>query len=161
MTKTLIFWKFAYKKKFGFFGKNRASSLFYIYNRLTCCKKSEKSNDGKYENFCHRRREERGETEAILKDQKCWSNKSKFGDALLPLSSDQISKLKFIHGNRLHLGEWVLEILHLHAETVQWRLAYPKITRFENSIILLKIDLKWLKNQWRWFLLTIVSIEKL
>ena len=37
-----------------FFFKNRASSLFYIWNRLTCCKKSEKSNDGKYENFCHR-----------------------------------------------------------------------------------------------------------
>ena len=46
-----IFWKIAYKKKIRFFGENRASSLFYIYKRLTCCKKSEKSNDGKYENF--------------------------------------------------------------------------------------------------------------
>ena len=35
-----------------FFFKNRASSLFYIWNRLTCCKKSEKTNGGKYENFC-------------------------------------------------------------------------------------------------------------
>ena len=51
MAKNLIFRKIAYKKNFGFFGENRASSLFYIYNRLTCCKKSEKSNDGKYENF--------------------------------------------------------------------------------------------------------------
>ena len=49
-----IFWKIAYKKKLRFFGENRASSLFYIYNRLTCCKKSEKSNDGKYDNFCYR-----------------------------------------------------------------------------------------------------------
>ena len=36
-----------------FFYKNRASSLFYIYWRLTSCKKSEKSNGGKYENFCY------------------------------------------------------------------------------------------------------------
>ena len=42
-----IFWKIAYKKNLRFFGENRASSLFYIYNRLTCCKKSEKSNDRK------------------------------------------------------------------------------------------------------------------
>ena len=34
-----------------FFYKNRASSLFYIHWRLTSCKKSEKSNGGKYENF--------------------------------------------------------------------------------------------------------------
>ena len=44
-------------------------------------------------------------------------NKSKFGDALLPLSRDQISKLKFISGNGLHLGGRVLKILHLHAKT--------------------------------------------
>ena len=31
----LIFRKFAYKKKSGFFGENRTSSVFYIYNRLT------------------------------------------------------------------------------------------------------------------------------
>ena len=36
---------------FGFFGENRASSLFYTYIRLTCCIKSEKSNDGNYDNF--------------------------------------------------------------------------------------------------------------
>ena len=88
-------------------------------------------------------------------------NKSKLGDALLPLSRDQISKLKFIYGNGLHLHGRVLEILHLHAKTEQWRMANPKITRFENGIILLKIDLKWLKNRWRWFFPTIVSIEKL
>ena len=70
MAKNLIFRKIAYKKNFGFFGENRASSLFYIYNRLTCCKKSEKSNDRKYDNFCDGgERERRGETEAILKDQ--------------------------------------------------------------------------------------------
>jgi len=34
--------------------ENRASSLFYIYQRLTSCKKSEKSNGGKLENFALR-----------------------------------------------------------------------------------------------------------
>ena len=34
-----------------FIFENRASSLFYIYQSLTSCKKSEKSNGGKYENF--------------------------------------------------------------------------------------------------------------
>ena len=48
-------------------------------------------------------------------------NKSKFGVALLPLSRDQISKLKFIYGNGLHLHGRVLEILHLHAKTEQWK----------------------------------------
>ena len=38
-----------------FFLRNRASSLFYIYQSLTSCKKSEKSNGGKYENFWERR----------------------------------------------------------------------------------------------------------
>ena len=62
---------------FGFFGENRASSLFYTYNRLTCCKKSEKSNDGKYENFCHRG--ERGERDGSnFKGPKCWSNNLSF-----------------------------------------------------------------------------------
>ena len=80
--------------------------------------------------------------------------KSKFGDTLLPLSRDKISKLKTFHGNRLHLGGRVLEILHLDAETEPWRLADPKITRFENRIILPKIDLKWLKNGRGWIFLT-------
>ena len=53
MAKNLIFQKIAYKKNFGFFGENRASSLFYTWNRLTCCKKAKKSYGGKYENFCH------------------------------------------------------------------------------------------------------------
>ena len=52
MAKNLVFRKIAYKKNFGFFGGNPASSLFYTWNRLTCCRKSEKSNDRKYENFC-------------------------------------------------------------------------------------------------------------
>ena len=71
MAKNLIFRKIAYKKNFGFFGENRASSLFYIYNRLTCCKKSEKSNDGKYDNFCDGRTDGQKDrlTEANLKDQ--------------------------------------------------------------------------------------------
>ena len=43
-----------YKKKLRFFGENRASSLFYIYDGLTSCEFSEKSNDGKYENFLSR-----------------------------------------------------------------------------------------------------------
>ena len=32
--------------------RQKSGSLPYIYNRLTCCKKSEKSDDWKYENFC-------------------------------------------------------------------------------------------------------------
>ena len=56
-----------------FFFKNRASSLFYIWNRLTCCKKSEKTNGGKYENFCltdgQTDRLTDRLTEGILKDQ--------------------------------------------------------------------------------------------
>ena len=51
MAKDLIFRKVAYKKNSRFSGENRASSLFHTYNRPTCCKKSEKINDGKYENF--------------------------------------------------------------------------------------------------------------
>ena len=43
--------------------------------------------------------------------------KSKFGDTLLPLSRDKISKLETFHGNGLHLGLKVLEIHHLDAET--------------------------------------------
>ena len=46
-----IFRKIAYKKKSRVFLENRASSLFYIYIGLTSCNVSEKSNDGKYENF--------------------------------------------------------------------------------------------------------------
>ena len=46
-----IFWKIAYKKNLRVFLENRASSLFYIYNGLTSCNVSEKTNDGKYENF--------------------------------------------------------------------------------------------------------------
>ena len=36
-----------------FFFENRASSLCLVYWRLTWCKKLEKTNDGKYENFCY------------------------------------------------------------------------------------------------------------
>ena len=62
--------------------------------------------------------ERRGErTEAILKDQSVGPKKSKFGDTLLPLSRDKISKLETFHGNGLRLGGRVLEILHLDAET--------------------------------------------
>ena len=35
-----------------FFFKNRASSLLFTCNRLTCCKKAKKSYGRKYENFC-------------------------------------------------------------------------------------------------------------
>ena len=84
-----------------------------------------------------------------------------WGDALLPLSWVEISKLKTFHGNSLHLGGRVLEILHLDAKTKPWRYTDPQKTGFENRIILLKIELKWLKNRWRWFFPTIVSIEKL
>ena len=47
----LIFWKIAYKKNLIVFLENRALSLFNIYNGLTSCEISEKSDDGKYENF--------------------------------------------------------------------------------------------------------------
>ena len=51
-SKNLIFGhKRAQNFFFGFFGENPASSLFYTWNRLTCCKKAEKSNGRKYENF--------------------------------------------------------------------------------------------------------------
>ena len=46
-----IFWKIAYKKNLRVFLENRASSLFYIYNGLTSCNVSEKTNDWNYENF--------------------------------------------------------------------------------------------------------------
>ena len=42
-------------KNLRFFGEKSASSLFHTWNRLTCCKKAEKSKDRKYENFCDRR----------------------------------------------------------------------------------------------------------
>ena len=53
-----------------FFFQNRASSLFYLRYRLSCCKKSEKTNGGKYENFCYRRTEGRteGQTELVTED---------------------------------------------------------------------------------------------
>ena len=38
-----------------FFFKNLKTSLFYTYFRLSWCKKSEKTNGRKYENFCYRR----------------------------------------------------------------------------------------------------------
>ena len=80
---------------------------------------------------------------------------------LIPLSRAKISELENLCGNGLHLSKRVLEILHLNAETEPWMLADPKITQFENRIILLKIDPKWLINEWRRFLPTMVSIEKL
>ena len=101
MAKNLIFQKIAYKKNFGFFGENRASSLFYTWNRLTCCKKSEKSNDRKYENFCHRgreRREERREereTEAILKDQSVGPKKMS-GKPKIASSHEQDHKVTYV-----------------------------------------------------------------
>jgi len=44
-----------------------------------------------------------------------------WGDALLPLLWVEISKLKTFHGDSLHLGGRVLEILHLDAKTEPWR----------------------------------------
>ena len=58
MSKTSFFGYFGpFLPKYGKMGvllKNRASSLFFIYWPPTLCKKSEKTNGGKYENFCHR-----------------------------------------------------------------------------------------------------------
>ena len=61
-----------------FFFSNRASSLFYIWYRLTCCKKSEKTNGGKYDNFCDRQTDgltDRQTDGGKFKGPKCWSKK--------------------------------------------------------------------------------------
>ena len=81
-----------------------------------------------------------------------WKNRN-LGDAYLSLSRAEIFKLKFFHGNGLHLGGRVLEILHLEAKIKPCRFSYPKITGFENRMILLKIDLKWPQNGRRWVFL--------
>ena len=81
------------------------------------------------------------------------AKKWKFGDAYLSLSRAEIFKLKFFHGYGLHWGGRVLGILHLEAKIKPCRFSYPKITRFENGIILLKIYLNWPQNGWRWFFL--------
>ena len=57
-----------------------------------------------------------------------------------------ISKSKSFHGKRLHLGASAAEISQLGIQIEQSRLAYPKITRFENCKIWLKIDPKQAKN---------------
>ena len=49
--------KAKYFRETFFFHKKWATSLVYIHWKLTSCKRSEKSNDGKYENFCHRHRD--------------------------------------------------------------------------------------------------------
>ena len=46
-------------KKIGFFGENRALSLFYTWNRLTFCKKSEKLMAGSMRTFVTYRRTDR------------------------------------------------------------------------------------------------------
>ena len=38
--------------KTGFIFKNPKTLFSYIYNDLTSCQKLEKTNDGKYDNFC-------------------------------------------------------------------------------------------------------------
>ena len=48
--------------------------------------------------------------------------------------------------NELHLGGSTAKIFQLGIQTEQSRLAYPKITRFENRKIWLKIDPKQAKN---------------
>ena len=55
-----LFWR-QIAEYFGdtFFFGNRASSLKIVYCRLTWCKKSEKSNGGKYEILCCRRTDRR------------------------------------------------------------------------------------------------------
>ena len=46
-------------RKTGFFPENPASSLKIVYSRLTWCKKSEKSNGGKYEKLVGQRETDR------------------------------------------------------------------------------------------------------
>jgi hypothetical protein len=65
---------------------------------------------------------------------------------LLPLSRVEISKMKIFHGNGLHLGGRVLQILRLDVGPEPWISVDPHITQFENHIILLQIHLIWLKN---------------
>ena len=80
----------------------------------------------------------------------CWLKTEKieiWGDTYLSLLRAKISKLKNYQGNWLHLGERVPEILRLDIENTPWISLNSKIKGFENRMILLKIDLKWLKNQ--------------
>ena len=52
IAKNLIFDRFSWiLRGTRFFFENRASSLKIVYGRLTWCKKSERSNGGKYENL--------------------------------------------------------------------------------------------------------------
>ena len=68
------------------------------------------------------------------------------GDTYLSFSRDEISKLRNFQGNRLHLGGRVPEILRLDIGLKPWISLNSEITGFENHMILLKIDLKWLIN---------------
>ena len=55
IAKNLIFDRFSWiLRGTRFFFENRASSLKIVYGRLTWCKKSERSNGGKYENLVGR-----------------------------------------------------------------------------------------------------------
>ena len=74
-----------------FFYKNRASSLFYIHWRLTSCKKSEKSNGGKYHNFLLL-------TDWRLKEWKLSINA--LYSSYLPMASNQTIK------DRPHQRQW-------------------------------------------------------
>ena len=63
-----------------FFFKNRASSLFFTPWTLTSCKKSKKTNEGKYENFCCRRtdgRKDRQSDRAGFQGSASWVGGSK------------------------------------------------------------------------------------
>ena len=69
-----------------------------------------------------------------------------WGDTYLSLLRAKISKLKNYQGNWLHLGERVPKILRLDIEPTPWISLNSEITRFENRMISLKIDLKWPQN---------------
>ena len=67
---------------------NRASSLFYVYWRLRCCKKSENTYGRNYENFCHWQTDmtdEPGFTRTCLKENHFWH--SKWTNSILIFSS--------------------------------------------------------------------------
>ena len=101
-----LFWR-QKSKYFGytFFYKNRASSLFYIYWRLTSCKKSEKSNGGKYENFGYWRT-----------DWRCWFH----NDSRRVLINQSMTKgFEEIHRNYIQNSTHFVALSHIQMKFVR------------------------------------------
>ena len=78
-----------------------------------------------------------------------------------PLLKSLNLKIDIFSWEQFALRWRVIQILRLDVGLEPWRSVDPRITRFENRIILFIIDLKWMKNRWRWIFPSMVSIEKL